>query len=109
MVPLLGLQTPKLGGVPERSNGAVSKTVVPARVPRVRIPPPPHEKPVICCSATGYGFCHFTTHHVGTWNGLRSNEKNCSSYDRRNGYFNHSYFGSTSSDLLYVEVNIVTF
>src|SRR5688500_11392163 len=29
------------GEVPERSNGAVSKTVVPLRVPRVRIPPSP--------------------------------------------------------------------
>ena len=29
------------GGVPERSIGAVSKTVVPVRVPWVRIPPPP--------------------------------------------------------------------
>jgi hypothetical protein len=29
------------GGVPERLNGAVSKTVVRASVPRVRIPPPP--------------------------------------------------------------------
>src|SRR5262249_13572407 len=29
------------GGVPEWSIGAVSKTVVPARVPWVRIPPPP--------------------------------------------------------------------
>ncbi len=29
------------GGVPERSNGAVSKTVVRATVPWVRIPPPP--------------------------------------------------------------------
>jgi len=29
------------GGVPERSNGAVSKTVVRASVPWVRIPPPP--------------------------------------------------------------------
>ena len=27
--------------MPERSNGAVSKTVVPLRVPRVRIPPSP--------------------------------------------------------------------
>ena len=31
--------TPKITGeMPERSNGAVSKTVVPLRVPRVRIP-----------------------------------------------------------------------
>ena len=29
------------GGVPEWLNGTVSKTVVPLRVPRVRIPPPP--------------------------------------------------------------------
>ena len=29
------------GGVPERSNGAVSKTVVRVNVPWVRIPPPP--------------------------------------------------------------------
>jgi hypothetical protein len=29
------------GEVPERSIGAVSKTVVPSRVPRVRIPPSP--------------------------------------------------------------------
>jgi hypothetical protein len=31
----------RCGEVPERSNGAVSKTVVPLRVPRVRIPPSP--------------------------------------------------------------------
>ena len=31
------------GGVPEWSIGAVSKTVVPSRVPWVRIPPPPPE------------------------------------------------------------------
>ena len=30
-----------IGGVPERSNGAVSKTVVPFGAPGVRIPPPP--------------------------------------------------------------------
>jgi hypothetical protein len=30
------------GEVPERPNGAVSKTVVRATVPRVRIPPSPH-------------------------------------------------------------------
>ena len=30
-----------IGEVPERSNGAVSKTVVRLRVPRVRIPPSP--------------------------------------------------------------------
>ena len=30
-----------LGGVPERSNGAVSKTVVRVSGPWVRIPPPP--------------------------------------------------------------------
>lgn len=30
------------GEVPERSNGTVLKTVVPERVPRVRIPPSPH-------------------------------------------------------------------
>ena len=30
-----------LGEVPERSNGTVLKTVVPERVPRVRIPPSP--------------------------------------------------------------------
>lgn len=30
-----------LGGVPEWLNGAVSKTVVHANVPGVRIPPPP--------------------------------------------------------------------
>ena len=35
-----GARTPR-GGVPEWSNGAVSKTVVRATVPRVRIPPPP--------------------------------------------------------------------
>src|SRR5438105_2968447 len=29
------------GGVPERPNGAVLKTVEPARAPWVRIPPPP--------------------------------------------------------------------
>ena len=29
------------GEVPERSNGTVLKTVVPERVPRVRIPPSP--------------------------------------------------------------------
>ncbi len=29
------------GGVPERLNGTVSKTVVPVRAPWVRIPPPP--------------------------------------------------------------------
>src|SRR5581483_10418041 len=29
------------GGVPERSNGAVLKTVVPSRAPWVRIPAPP--------------------------------------------------------------------
>ncbi len=35
---------PERGEVPEWSNGAVSKTVEPSRVPRVRIPvsPPPH-------------------------------------------------------------------
>ena len=34
------------GGVPERLNGAVSKTVVRESVPRVRIPPPPPLTPV---------------------------------------------------------------
>ncbi len=38
----------RCGGVPERSIGAVSKTVVPLRVPRVRIPPPP---PIPSCSS----------------------------------------------------------
>src|SRR6476646_6925612 len=33
--------TMRLGGVPERSNGAVLKTVGRASVPRVRIPAPP--------------------------------------------------------------------
>ncbi len=33
------------GGVAERSNAAVLKTVVPLRVPGVRIPPPPHLSP----------------------------------------------------------------
>ena len=31
-----------IGEVPERSNGTVLKTVVPERVPWVRIPPSPH-------------------------------------------------------------------
>ena len=31
----------KRGGVPEWSNGALSKSVVRETVPRVRIPPPP--------------------------------------------------------------------
>src|SRR5690606_40784981 len=37
---------PKCGEVPEWSNGAVSKTVVGASLPRVRIPVSP---PVPCC------------------------------------------------------------
>ena len=42
------------GGVPEWSNGAVSKTVVRATVPRVRIPPPPPAKSLTLrkCSAS---------------------------------------------------------
>ncbi len=32
------------GGVPERSNGAVLKTAIPAMVSGVRIPPPPPVK-----------------------------------------------------------------
>ena len=40
------------GGVPERSNGAVSKTVVRASVPWVRIPPPPPASP---CSRSTIG------------------------------------------------------
>ncbi len=32
------------GGVPEWLNGAVSKTVIHARVSGVRIPPPPQKK-----------------------------------------------------------------
>lgn len=35
------ISLPSCGEVPERSNGAVSKTVVRAIVPRVRIPPSP--------------------------------------------------------------------
>ncbi len=34
------------GGVPERPNGTVSKTVVGETPPRVRIPAPP---PIFCC------------------------------------------------------------
>gem|GEM_PF-1511278 len=34
----------KYGEMPERSNGAVSKTVVSLRVPRVRIPFSPQDK-----------------------------------------------------------------
>src|SRR5215472_10063512 len=43
------------GEVPERSNGAVSKTVVPLTGgPRVRIPPSPPEKP--CCNPDAPAF-----------------------------------------------------
>ena len=38
----LNLQSQTRGKMPERSIGTVSKTVVPLRVPRVRIPVFPH-------------------------------------------------------------------
>ena len=46
---------PRFGGVPERLNGAVSKTVVPLRVPRVRIPPSPPRTPTIGLCLQGPG------------------------------------------------------
>ncbi len=44
MLPRAGTLT-RLGGVPERSNGAVSKTVKGASSSRVQIPPPPLMRP----------------------------------------------------------------
>ncbi len=51
------------GELPEWSNGAVSKTVVPSRAPRVRIPYPPQpacrqagRKPAIVFSVVGFVF-----------------------------------------------------
>jgi hypothetical protein len=44
---------PRAGGMPERSNGAVSKTVVRASVPWVRIPLPPPPS-LGCCRLPGH-------------------------------------------------------
>src|SRR5690606_36469323 len=44
----------RLGELPEWSNGTDSKSVVPARVPRVRIPGSP---PTIRNPSLGWGFC----------------------------------------------------
>ena len=45
------------GEVPERSNGAVSKTVVPFGAPGVRIPPSPPDKPGAMRIAPGFLVC----------------------------------------------------
>lgn len=49
---IITLHRKSRGKMPERSNGTVSKTVVPLRVPRVRIPVSP---PMNRCSFRSYG------------------------------------------------------
>src|SRR4051812_14702036 len=56
---LSGSDLTRCGEVPERSNGAVSKTVVPLRVPRVRIPPSP---PLLIGRLTGLSVGSFVEH-----------------------------------------------
>jgi hypothetical protein len=51
----------RLGGVPERSNGAVSKTVKGASSSRVQIPPPPLSR----CGFRVEPFAHSETNGLG--------------------------------------------
>ena len=62
---LLHIEKPKIKGkMPEWSIGTVSKTVVPLRVPRVRIPLFPQMKSVTFCIIQCYAFNILNMHNI---------------------------------------------